>query len=311
MSAPRLSAILLPALGACTLLVTSCGTDNRPAADPARPCAAADSLATARGIDAPTGSLTLLDAGAAPRQRAVVAPGTAAPQTATLTTASRETSVVTGQASAPSTTSEDLTLPLTARTVCDDPARTELTFGAPTSPDAALTPQLAGFDGALGGLRFGPEQTPTQLQIAPPEGAPAPASRAVEQSLLSAVTYWVPLPDAEIGVGARWRIARSVWTATTVTQTMDVTLLARDGNRLTLQVTIDETPDSPVFRIPGSSQTLDLRRYSNSGGGTVTVDLADRLPISGSLTLNGARELAGDDPAKPIMQQTGLTISWR
>ncbi len=315
MSAPRLAPVLFSALCASALILTACGGDQTPVADPDRPCAAPDSLSSARTIDLAPAQVKLTDPGAQPRRPVAAEPRTDGPQRVTLSTSSRETSVLGGQdpgadAAAPTSTSESVTLPLTARTVCTDAARLELTLGAPTSPDTALAPQLPAFDGALAGVRYGPGLAPVALQLAPPAQAQAPATRAVEQSLLNAFTYAVPIPAGELGSGATWTVTRTVSAASTVAQTMTVTLVSHDGDLLVLDVSVDETPTEPIFRIPGSAQTLELTRYSNSGSGRLTVDLRTLLPQSGSLELTGARELVGDDPATPILQQTGLSVSW-
>lgn len=321
MSAPRLAPdlrparLLFPALCASVLILTACGSDGAPAADPDRTCADRSDLSAARTVELPPVQLRLDSPGGEPRPAAAAAPRTGVPAHVTLSTSSTETSVVGDPAAgaqdrAPTSTAESLTLPLTVRAGCAEPTDLEFTFGTPTSTDAALTPQLAVFDGALGGVRYTADRVPAALLLAPPAGASAPAARAVEQSLLSAFTYAVPVPDAALGPGATWRVNRTVSAASTVDQTMTVTLTGRDGDRLTLDVRIDETPTDPVFRIPGSAQTLTLTRYSNSGSGTLVVDAASLLPVSGSLEMTGARELVGDDPARPILQRTGLVVTW-
>ena len=35
------------------------------------------------------------------------------------------------------------------------------------------------------------------------------------------------------------------------------------------------------------------------------------LPVEGTTELSGARELVGADAATPIIQQTGLSVTWR
>ncbi|MEZ5213060.1 hypothetical protein MYK68_12460 [Gordonia sp. PP30] len=313
MSAPRLSPFrigLLPVACATALVLTGCGDDAKPAADADRPCTAETSVAGASTIDLSPATVAVTSPGTGALRVPAPVPRTDAAQKVTLSTESKETSVVSGQNQPPTSTVESVTLPLTTRAGCTDPKFADFTFGTPTTPDTALKPDLAAFDGAEGGVRYADGLVTTELQIAPPKDAQAPASRAIEQSLTSAFTYSVPLPTTPIGTGATWRVTRTVTAATTVTQTMDVTMTSWTGDRLTLDVHVSEEPDQPIFRIPGSDKTLDLSRFLNAGSGTVVVDLTRPLPVSAEVALSGARELVGDDPAKPIVQQTSFTLRW-
>ncbi|MFT3662053.1 MAG: hypothetical protein QM809_11810 [Gordonia sp. (in: high G+C Gram-positive bacteria)] len=314
MRAPRFSraaAAVLPLSLATALALTGCSGDEAPAADPNRGCDETSSRKNdgVRPIELPPAHLTVTDPGAGDRRVPVSAPRTDAPQRVTLTTESRETSVVSGRE--PTSTVEAVTLPLTARAGCRDPKNLEFTVtGAPTSPDEALQPALAVFDGAHGGVTFTGGLAPNELRIMPPADATDPATRAVEQSLVTAFTLAVPIPTTPVGVGARWTVTRTVSSATTLTQTLNATLKSWKDDRLVVDVAVDETPVDPVFRIPGSDATLDLTRYSNSGTGTVTVDLKTLLPAAGELKSKGARELIGSDANRPILQHTTLDLTW-
>lgn len=315
MPAPRLSraaAGLLPLSVVTALVLTGCSSDEAPPADIDRGCAPESSARAenVRPIDLPPAHVTVTEPGTGELSVPASAPRTDGPQRVTLTTESRETSVVGTDSTAPTTTVEAVTMPLTAYAGCTQPDDLEFTFGAVSSPDEALDPALGAFDGATGGVTYHDGLSPASLRIFPPPDADAPASRAVEQSLLSALTYAVPIPTEAIGSGARWRVERTVTAATTVEQVMEVTVTAWEGDRLTLDVTVDETPTAPVFRIPGSGSTLDLSRFNNTGSGTVTVDLGTLLPESGDLELNGARELVGADTERPILQQTSFSLRW-
>lgn len=315
MSAPRLAraaAGLLPLSVVAAVALTGCSTSEKPAADPNRGCEPTSSVQSAdvRPIELPPAHVTVLEPGTGDLRVPTSTPNTETPQRVTLSTDSGETSVIGNQGEAPTTTREDLALPLTARAGCTDPRNLEFTLGAITSPDEALGPALATFDGATGGLTYADGLSATALRLFPPANADQPANRAIEQSLVSAFTYSLPLPTVPVGVGARWRVERTVTAATTVTQEIVATLRAWDGDVLTIDLAVDETPTSTVFRIPGSASTLDMTRYANTGTGSVTVDLTRLLPTSAQLEMKGARELVGADTNRPIIQQTSFTLRW-
>ncbi|GAC55893.1 hypothetical protein GOHSU_02_00360 [Gordonia hirsuta DSM 44140 = NBRC 16056] len=308
---PRAAAGLLPLSAAIVLTLTGCSTDQSPAADPARGCESRSSVRAddVRPIDLALPQVTVTAPGDGQLQVPAVAPRTDTPQRVTVSTASRETSVIGTDTDPPTTNVEEVSSALIVRAVCDDPTNAEFTFGEVTSPDTAL--DLATFDGATGGVSYSPGLAANSLRIFPPADAGDPASRAVEQSLLNAMAHSIPLPTEPIGAGARWRVERTITAATRVRQTIEATLKSWEGDRLTLEIILEENPVDPTFRIPGMSSTLDITRYSNSGTGTVTVDLRSFFPVDGSLTLTGARELVGADPNRPILQHTSFALAWQ
>ncbi|MFT3715433.1 MAG: hypothetical protein QM774_05650 [Gordonia sp. (in: high G+C Gram-positive bacteria)] len=308
-SARRRTVPAAAAVLAATSLVLSGCSSSSPSTDEGG-CFSTSRTDDARSIELPPAQVTVTNPGTGDLRVPASRPRTDAPQKVTLTTESTENSVASGNDGVQAT-AETLTTPLTVRAGCSDPRRAQFTFGTPTSPDDALSPSLRVMNGAAASLSFADGLAPMSLKIATPDSASPAASRAVEQSLVSAFSYDVPLPTTAVGPGATWTSVRTLAAATTVTQTMTVTLRSWEGTRLVLDVRVDEAPVDSVFRIPGSTDTLDMTKFSNSGTGTMTVDLADLLPVDGELKLAGARELVGDDQSKPILQQTALTVTWK
>lgn len=307
----RFVRFLSPVAAAAVLIgVAGCGSDDtEPTRSPgsASDGCAAQSTSGAAGVKlmpVPPAKITVIEAGTEPRQLAGATPDRSTPQSSTLVT----TSTV---ASAGDTESRTVEMPLTSRFHCSDATDLELTLGTVTAPDPVLGEQLRAVSGSRAGLAIGPGNALISLRLLPNEKSGSDARMAVEQSLLQALQMSVPMPTEPIGVGARWRVERILNSAATVTQHLDVTLRSRTGNRLTLDVTAEETPVNSTFAIPGSDQTLNISRFSNSGHGELTVDLGRALPVSGTITMSGARELVGSDAARTLVQQTGLTVSWR
>ncbi|MFT4124791.1 MAG: hypothetical protein QM662_00985 [Gordonia sp. (in: high G+C Gram-positive bacteria)] len=286
------------------LLVTACGPDPAPttASATAAGCASSENdTAPAGSIPIAPAAVTLTDPGAEPRVAATAIPDRAAAQQVTLATISTEES-------AAAATAQTVTLPLTARFSCTDDAAVALRLGTPTSTDPALNAQLAAA-GGTGTITRGPGLAPISLQLAPPDAAAPAARNAVEQSLVQALQTAIALPDAPIGVGATWHAERTVSAAVTAVQTISARLTRRDGNRLTVTFTAEEEPVNSVFSVPGSTP-LTITRYSYSGSGEVAVDLTRGLPVDGSLTYRGARELVGADATTPLIQQIGFAATW-
>ncbi|MDL9937425.1 hypothetical protein QSJ18_11775 [Gordonia sp. ABSL1-1] len=313
MSRPRLPSTVLKSVIlalATTVIVAGCGSDDNdsPAAsDDSAGCASATTTGRTdvNLISIPPAKVAVTDYGTGVRRVPALTPDLSTPQRVTLVTTSTVASSPTDRQS------EAIETPFTARFACTDRSDLELVTGTPTSPDATLNDQLGGANGTQAGMAMAPGAAPISLRLIPPESAGEEARLALEQSLTGALTRWVPLPTEAVGVGATWRAQRVVYASATVTQTIEATLTAWTGNRLTITYTADETPVNSVFAVPGSADTLTIARYSFTGSGTVTVDLTRGLPVGGAATFRGARELVGADPARPLVQQTGFTTTWR
>lgn len=311
---PRRLRSVVSSIGAVTalsVLVAGCasGPDETPGAPAASTSAgcSTDSPSRAAGaapVPIAPATVTIVDAGTGERRVPTTAPDVATAQSVTLVTTSEVASPGTSDA-------QTVEMPLTARFECADPADLELDLGTVTSPDTTLNDELSAMTGAKAGLTLGPGLAPVSLRIAPPEPAGGEARLAVEQALVSAFNAAVVLPTEPIAVGATWRSERVIAAAATVTQTIEARLTGWDGNRLTIEYTADETPVNSVFAIPGGSDSLTISRYSYTGQGSVTVDLTRGLPIAGEATYRGARELVGADPNRPLVQRTGLSVTWR
>ncbi|WP_287383645.1 hypothetical protein [Gordonia sp. (in: high G+C Gram-positive bacteria)] len=300
---------------ALTLALSACGSDeddDTAATETSATGCAAESTSGRSDVDpipvAPA-KITVTDPGAQPRKIPAAAPERATPQTTTVSVTS--TAVSRTVQDGIDDRRQTVNIPLTARFGCQDSTDVEMTLATPTSPDPTLDEQLAEAEGGRAGMAVGPGIMPISLRLLPTGSSGPEARHAIEQSLVQALQVSVALPTVPVGVGAVWTSQRSISGAVTVTQVMTITLTSWTGNRVVLGVTLEETPINSVFAVPGTSETITLRRYSNEGTGTVTVDLGRALPDHAALTLTGARELVGSDESAPIVQRTGATVNWR
>ncbi len=310
---------MLPTLAATavcvmTLVLAACGSDDTAdtAASDASTGYATDSTSGRDGVEpipiAPA-KITVTAPGAEPRKVPAATPARDTPQRTTLSVTSSAVSRT--ATDGVDDRSQTVSIPMTARFGCQDPTDLELALDRPTSPDPTLDEQLAKSEGGRAGMAVGPGTVPISLRLLPTKASGSEARHAIEQSLVQALQVSVGLPTQPVGVGAVWKSERSISGAVTVTQTMTVTLKSWAGDRVVLGVTFDESPVNSVFAVPGTSETVTLRRYSNEGTGTVTLDLDRGLPTDATITLSGARELVGSDESAPIVQQTGATVNWR
>ncbi|GAA3189706.1 hypothetical protein GCM10020255_088070 [Rhodococcus baikonurensis] len=182
-------------------------------------------------------------------------------QTATLVTQAVVSQQI-DQQPAQDFSSPEITIPLSANVTADDPtAVVDLTLSSMTSPDATLQAALSGADGSAAGLSVTDSGAITALRLKPSANSANAARAAIEQALGQAVYRTVALPDAPVGIGARWVVRQQVSSEILLDQTTTVTLTAREGNRLSLAVDVSQTPQSPVWNLAGDAGTLNIDQY--------------------------------------------------
>ena len=113
-------------------------------------------------------------------------------------------------------------------------------------------------------------------------------------------------PPTPLGLGARWRATRTTTEAgITSVGTFEYTLVGRDGDRVTLEKTLEThaTTDFADAPLP-PDQRFKLRALDSTGTGTVTLDLQRLLPVSEvvdteetvSFVLGGVEHGLGEGP---------------
>ncbi|SNT22023.1 hypothetical protein [Rhodococcoides kyotonense] len=247
---------------------------------------------------------TLVEPGAEPRSP--LTPAYDGEQSVQLTTDSKVTQQIDDQAVQDFSTPE-LTLPLTATPDGDQVA---LTIGKPTSADQRLTDALAPSEGSSAGLTVTDTGAVTALGITPSEQAQDSARAAIEQALNQAVYRSVSYPDGDVGVGAVWTVEQQVISGVTLNQVTTATLRARDGNRLTVDLRIDQTPESTTLELPDDAGSLAIDSYVMSGSGTVELDLTKPLPVAGDVSVGGTQRYSDPEGTTVLGQNITDSLRW-
>lgn len=97
----------------------------------------------------------------------------------------------------------------------------------------------------------------------------------------------VPLPEAAVGIGARWKVVTMLRTGgAAVTQTASYHLTAIEGDRWELEVQLDRLGRPQDIDVPGlpAGTTAQLVALVRKVKGTITVSATCPLPIAGTLT---------------------------
>ncbi|ORI13595.1 hypothetical protein BJI47_21810 [Rhodococcus sp. 1168] len=249
---------------------------------------------------------TLLDPGAEPRS--TVRSVRSGDQTVQLSTRSAVTQQIDDQAVQDFSTPE-LTLPLTA-TDMNSSDTVNLRVGTATSADQRLTDALAPAEGSAAGLTMTDTGAITALRITPSDETQDSARAAIEQALNQAVYRSVSYPEAEIGVGAVWTVEQQVISGVTLNQVTTATLRSRDGDRLTIDLRIEQTPESTTLELPEDAGSLAIDSYTMTGTGTLEVDAGKPLPLSGEVTVGGKQQYSDPEGSTVLRQDISDTVRW-
>ncbi|NEW41663.1 hypothetical protein GV794_22425 [Nocardia cyriacigeorgica] len=200
-----------------------------------------------------------------------------------------------------------LTIPLTARTGAEG---VDLTLGAVTTPDPSLSEALTAADGSHAGLDMSEFGSITALRLAPSPDTSNSARAAIEQAFYQAVYQSITLPDEPVGVGAVWTVRQEVTGGVSLDQVTTATLTERDGNRLTIDLAVAQTPKSRIWNLPNEAGTLQIEDYMMTGAGTIIVDLGLPLPVSGAIDIGGQQSYLDPRTDTRLRQTISTRVSW-
>ena len=200
-----------------------------------------------------------------------------------------------------------VTIPMTANTSASG---VDLTLGSVTSPDPTLAKALTDVDGSHAGFDMSNLGAITALRLEPAPDTSNTARSAVEQAFYQAVYRSIAFPDEPVGEGATWTVRQEVSGGVALDQVTTATLTKREGDRLTIELHVTQTPKSPTWDLPNSAGTLDIQDYVMAGNGTITVDLGLPLPVAGTITVGGHQGYRDPRSASVLQQSIETQVSW-
>lgn len=256
----------------------------------------------------------IVDAGAEPRSVVRFRPAQGTRQEAQLVTTATVMQQIDEQA-VQDVSTPALTMPLTALVTQgasdSTPATTvDLTLGELSTPDPDVDEVLAPATGSHAGFTMNLSGAVTALRLRPDPDAQNKARAMIEQAFYQAVYRTVAFPEQAIGVGAEWRIRQQVMGAIAVDQVTTAKLVARDGDRLTIDVQVEQTPTTAVFQLPNGAGALDVDSFALRGSGNVVVDLNVPLPVAGSITAEGSQSFSDPTDTMHLRQTTSERVEW-
>ena len=155
-------------------------------------------------------------------------------------------------------------------------------------PPAAVTALKGVFDklkGMAGTGHVSASGLVQRFDMQLPPGADPQLSQMMDQMKDSFKNSFQALPEAAVGVGARWECkTRTKSQGMSISQTITSELAAADGDHLTVNMTLLQTAASQKITNPAMpSLSVDLVRMNGTGTGKSVIDLSKLTPVSGNL----------------------------
>ncbi|WP_394284202.1 hypothetical protein [Corynebacterium sp.] len=215
---------------------------------------------------------------------------------------------------------DTLTLPLTGVTApADEPvegeqeASRDVTFrlSSPEASDLELLEELRTTDGFRFGWRADDAGRVSTVELAAPENASDDGRALVEAAVMKVISSPVIFPEDEVGVGAVWSVDSRVTGDSTMLRTTTYTVTAIDGDRVELDVDVEQRPALGALSLEGvagaedvAGQSLAVLNSNTASEGALTVDLAQPLPVDGELTFTTRVVYGGSDEARVVQDTT-------
>jgi hypothetical protein len=257
-------------------------------------------------------AVTLLDAGAAPRQELRYRLEAGRTEYGALSTSMQMRGT-----NMPAVSGPPMTMRMMMRTTdvsADGVARYEFEVTAVETGNGGASPVL---DPAIGGWA---RIDARGLFLEGDFALDALADGAEAEQLLGELNQSIqemsaPFPVEAVGVGARWQVTSRIDAGGfRAEQTAEYTLLSRNGDRVELEVTVTQSADSQPVSMPGMPPEIQARLESleAAGSGTMNVNLTRLVPTSTvdvGVSLSMAIDVQGQTQRMDMDMQSRTSIS--
>jgi hypothetical protein len=145
---------------------------------------------------------------------------------------------------------------------------------------------------------------------------PPDADPQMRQSLAQMQETWsniaVHLPEEAVGVGAKWEVRQPLKSqGMTINQTATYELVSIEGNRLNTAVSIAQTAANQKIQNPAMPQMkLDVTKMTGAGNGSMTLDLAQLMPLLATMQAQTEMSLSMDmgGQKQKMTMKTGMNL---
>lgn len=149
--------------------------------------------------------------------------------------------------------------------------------------------------------------TEATMQI--PENAAPEIRQALEGTRDALRSMCMPLPEEDVGVGARWKTDMNIRTTLRMVQTTTTTLKKLEPKKMELDVVLTQTAAPQLMTGPSvpPGTTIKLERMTGNGTGTLAVKLDHLVPVS-SVALDNETTMTMSAGAQSMETGTRMRI---
>lgn len=214
---------------------------------------------------------------------------------------------------------QQITLPLTGGTSTarqdqpeeGEPATRDVEFrlGRPSSTDLELTDDIRSTEGFLLGWDGQDAGRVSTVSLAAPRDATDEGRARIEQALMKLLSLPVVFPEEAVGPGATWSVDSRVTGESTLLQTITYTLTALEGDRVELDVDVQQRPAIGALSLEDGG-SLNVLNSNTTTEGSLTVDLAHPLPVDGRVSWTTRVVYGGADSDVRVVQDTTTSLAF-
>lgn len=192
----------------------------------------------------------------------------------------------------------------------------EVTVGTATHSDLSRNEELASAKDFLMRWRAAESGAISTLKLLAPGDSTEAGREAVERSLLLLASTNVVLPKDPVGVGGSWTVRNRITGASNMLRTSTYTVTAIDGDRVELDVSVEERPTQQSLSIDNEvageldGSSLDVETTSTTSQGSITLDLTRPLPVAGQVAATTRLVYSGTEGGFKVVQDVTEALTY-
>ncbi|MCS5479351.1 hypothetical protein NYP18_06735 [Corynebacterium sp. YIM 101645] len=212
-----------------------------------------------------------------------------------------------------------ITLPLTGGTSAaqedepeeGEPATRDVEFrlGQPSNTDLEMTDDIRSAEGFLLGWDGHDDGRVSTVYLAAPREATDEGRARIEQAMMKLLSLPVVFPAEAVGPGATWSVDSRVTGESTLLQTVTYTLTALEGDRVELDVDVQQRPAIGALTMEDGG-SLNVLNSNTTTEGSLTVDLTSPLPVEGRVSWTTRVVYGGADSDVRVVQDATTSLAF-
>jgi hypothetical protein len=149
---------------------------------------------------------------------------------------------------------------------------------------AMMGPQLTAMKGLKIKSIIDPKGRARDVTVEAGKDSSPEAKQMIDQMKQSMEQMVAPLPDGDVGIGAKWQVITRVSSGADILQWTTYTLVKRDGDKIELDGVVRQVAATPTLSGAGmpAGMSAEIKSFRSNGTGKTKLDLGALAPESGT-----------------------------